>query len=124
MQQLLLALSGWQRSAAAEPASTGRTAPLRTARVGRPGRGATRRGTAAGGLERVAGRSSILTYPSLFSPDQNPVPNPELQPTRVHQVDARQAAALRHLLQPQVLLHCHRVVRAALDCSAGWGGVG
>ena len=34
---------------------------------------------------------------------------------RVDEVDAGQAVVQRHLLRPQVLLHRHRVVRAALD---------
>jgi hypothetical protein len=37
------------------------------------------------------------------------------RPARVDQVDARQAVLERHLLGPQVLLHRHRVVGAALD---------
>lgn len=39
--------------------------------------------------------------------------------TRVYKVHARQAAALRNFLQPQVLLDRHRIVGAALDCSSG-----
>ena len=37
------------------------------------------------------------------------------RPAGVHEVDAGQAVLQRHLLRAQVLLHRHRVVRAALD---------